>query len=135
MTPPGPSQRANIQAASAFVTFTLTHPAAVKMLGEQLGQLLLAPCCGPAGERTLRRARSSLAVLTAVSDSGLLWCLSCPWGMSQAHPAPLPLLSNLSKNSPITFEGVRIGRVLRRVLKMSEAPLLSFVAVASSNSE
>jgi len=55
--------------------------------------------------------------------------------MSQAHPAPLPLLSKLNMKFPITFEDVRIGRALSRVLKAAEAPLLSFVAIASSNSE
>lgn len=52
--------------------------------------------------------------------------------MSQAHPAPLSSLLKLNKNFPVTFEDVRIGRVLRRVLKMAEAPLLPFVAIASS---
>ena len=88
---------------------------------------------GLASELTLRWARR--AVVTAVSNSGLSGCLSYHWCMSQAHPAPLPLLSKLNMKFPITFEDVRIGRALSRVLKAAEAPLLSFVAIASSNSE
>lgn len=108
------------------IYFPLAHPAAAKVFGEQLEQFLLAPCCGTC-ERTHRCARNNPALFTAVLNSGLLGCLSYLWCMSQTHPAPFPLLSNLNQNFPITCKDVTTGNVFRRVLKLAEAPLLSFV--------
>lgn len=89
------------------------------MFGEQLGQFLLASCCGTSSELTLWSARNSP---------------SCGYRVVRVYvtgpPAPLPLLSKLNEKFPITFKDVRIGIVLRRILKMAEAPLLSFMATA-----
>ena len=82
--------------------------------------------------------------LFSVQGTAQLWLQLCqlrvvrvsvlPVVYVAGSPCSVPFLSKLN-NFPITFEDVRIGRVLRRVLKTAEAPLLSFVAIAWSNSE
>lgn len=109
-----------------YIYFPLAHPAAAKTFGEQLGQFFLAPCCGTC-EWTDRCARNSPALVTGVLNSRLWGCLSYLWCRSQTHSAPFPLLSKLNQNFPFTCKDVTTGNVLRRVLKLAEAPLLSFV--------
>lgn len=90
---------------------------------------------GLACELTLRCARHSPSVVYCCVKLKVVRVSALPVAYVTGPPCSPPLLSKLNKNFLITFKDDIIGRVLRRVLKMAEAPLLSFVAIPSSNSE
>lgn len=90
---------------------------------------------GLACELTLRCARNSPAVVYCCVKLKVVSMSVLPVVYVTGPPCSPPLLSKLNKNFLVTFKAEKIGRVLRRVLKMAEARLPSFMAIASSNSE
>lgn len=103
--------------SNSYTYFSLAVLLLLIHFGNSLNNSRSRCAVGLASELSLQCARNGPAVVTAVSDSGLLGCR--PHLLCVTGPPFSTSFAFKAKNPPIASEDVKIGRILRKVLKMT----------------